>query len=368
MSQHLLRELHPDPAYRAGLPTKPRPIVVVGAGGIVRDAHLPAYAKYDFPVFALVDPLVDRACTLAEAYGVERSYADVAQAVSVAPADAVYDLAVMPEHHLETLSRLPDGAAVLIQKPLGHDLAAGRALVELCHRKRLVAAVNTQLRFAPYVERTRHLIASGAIGEVVDLEIVVTVRTPWELFPATLGLDRLELNMHSVHYLDLVRSFLGDPSDVMATTLAHPARHYANSRSTILLRYSDRPVRVVISTNHEHGFGPRYEQSFVKFEGLEGAVRFQMGLLMDYPRGREDILEWITLADLGGGWRPLEFEGSWFPDAFAGSMGVLQCYLAGEVNTLPTSVDDVLHTMALVDAGHISSDLGGVRPDYTPIR
>lgn len=367
MSGYPTPELRPDPAYSFAAPAAPRPIVVVGAGGIVRDAHLPAYRRYGYPVAALVDPNLPRARALADEYGVERCYADITEAVADAPADTVYDLAVMPEHHREVLSKLPDGAPVLLQKPLGHDLTAGRALVELCHQKRLVAAVNTQLRFAPYVEQARTLIGSGSIGELVDLEVVVTVRTPWEMFPATLGLNRLELNMHSVHYLDLIRSFLGDPTGVAAMTLRHPARSYANSRSTILLRFGERPVRVVISTNHEHDFGPTYEQSFVKFEGVDGAVRFQMGLLMDYPRGREDTLEWITHRNLDAGWQPLAFEGSWFPDAFARSMGALQRYLSGEIATLPHSVDDVLKTMALVDAGHVSSDQGGISPDYTPV-
>ena len=40
---------------RAPLPRKPRPIVVLGAGGIVKDAHLPAYAKAGLPVIALAD-------------------------------------------------------------------------------------------------------------------------------------------------------------------------------------------------------------------------------------------------------------------------------------------------------------------------
>ena len=31
-------------------PTRPRPIVIVGAGGIVRAAHLPAYRALGFPI------------------------------------------------------------------------------------------------------------------------------------------------------------------------------------------------------------------------------------------------------------------------------------------------------------------------------
>ncbi len=36
-------------------PRNPRPIISIGAGGIVRDAHLPAYKKAGFPVVAIVD-------------------------------------------------------------------------------------------------------------------------------------------------------------------------------------------------------------------------------------------------------------------------------------------------------------------------
>ncbi|WP_243062509.1 hypothetical protein [Humibacter sp. RRB41] len=60
--------------------------------------------------------------------------------------------------------------------------------------------------------------------------------------------------------------------------------------------------------------------------------------------------------------QPLPFEGSWFPDAFVGSMGVLQRYLEGSIATLPTSVDDVQHTMAIVEAAYDSNERGGVVP------
>ncbi|TIM36777.1 MAG: gfo/Idh/MocA family oxidoreductase, partial [Mesorhizobium sp.] len=37
-------------------PSKPRPIVIFGAGSIVGDAHFPAYGKAGFPVAGLFDP------------------------------------------------------------------------------------------------------------------------------------------------------------------------------------------------------------------------------------------------------------------------------------------------------------------------
>lgn len=355
-------EFHPHPGYTPDLPREPRPIVLIGAGGIARDAHLPAYAKAGFPVASVTDRDLAKAKETAALFGISTTHGDVAEAVANAPEGAVFDLAAPPEAHVELLSALPDGSAVLLQKPLGNDLAASLKTREVVRAKHLVAAVNTQLRFAPYVAAARELIAAGTIGELYDLEIRVSVNTPWELFPYVLKLDRLEINMHSVHYLDLVRSFLGDPAGVSAVTVRHPEKAHANSRSDIALHYADRPVRVVISTNHDHTYGERYEESFIKWEGTRGAVRAQMGLLLDYPRGGPDRLEVVT--DPEKGWQPVPFEGSWFPDAFIGSMSVLQRYVEGSIDSLPTSVEDVFRTMALVEAAYTSAAAGGTKPPY----
>ncbi|WKN48752.1 Gfo/Idh/MocA family protein [Nocardioides sp. Arc9.136] len=364
MEPSRLPELDPHPGYTLALPDHPRPIVVLGAGGIVRDAHLPAYAKAGFDVASITDLRLERAEELAAQHGVPATYDDVAAAVAAAPADAVFDVALPPEAHVEVLEQLPDGAAVLLQKPLGNHLPDGVRTRQVCRRKGLVAAVNTQLRFAPYVAAARELVAAGTIGELYDLEVRVSVNTPWEMFPYVLDLDRLEINMHSVHYLDLVRSFLGDPTGVSAVTVRHPGKSHANSRSDIALHYGDRPVRVVVSTNHDHHFGERHEESFVKWEGTRGAVRAQLGLLLDYPRGGEDLLEVVTDDRLDEGWRPVPFEGSWFPDAFIGSMSVLQRHLEGSIPSLPTSVEDVFRTMAVVEAAYRSAAAGGEPPPY----
>lgn len=357
-------EFAPAAAYTLALPSSPRPIVLLGAGGIVRDAHLPAYKKAGFTVASLTDRNLERARGLAAQYGIEQVHDSIEAAVAAAPADAVFDIALVPDQFVAALEALPDGAAVLIQKPLGNTIEEARALVELCHRKNLVAAVNTQLRFAPQVAGARKLIASGAIGELIDLEVRISVKTPWEMFPFVFGMPRLELNMHSVHYMDLVRSFLGDPTGVSAVTVGHPDKELASTRSAIIYRYEGRPLRVLISTNHDHDYGRRFEESFIKWEGTKGAVRAQLGLLLDYPTGGPDALDYILHDDIAAGWQPIPFEGSWFPDAFIGSMSALQRYVEGSVDALPTSVDDVFNTMAVVEAAYESNDREGIAPPY----
>ena len=348
-------EHSPDAAYAAGQPRDPLPIVLIGAGGIARDAHLPAYRKAGLPVAAVVDLDSARARDLATAFGVPTAHSDLAAAVAAHGTGAVYDVAVMPDAFAGILDALPDGAAVQLQKPLGYTLAQARELIEIIRRKRLTAAVNTQLRFAPHVAAARALIAEGAIGELVDLEVLVRVETRWELFPGVFGLERMEMPMHSVHYVDLVRSFVGDPNGVSAITVGHPGTSLASTRSAYLLHYADRPLRVTISTNHDHAFGPEHQESAILWHGTDGAIRAQLGLLLDYPRGGEDRLELST----GDGWRDVAVDGTWFPDAFIGTMSALQRFVTGESSSLPTSVDDVLRTMAVLEAAHEASRDGG---------
>jgi predicted dehydrogenase len=204
------------------------------------------------------------------------------------------------------------------------------------------------------------MIRQGLIGELYDMEVRVTLKTPWELFPHVMVHPRLEIQYHSIHYIDLIRSFLGDPKTVMAKTLRHPEKSLSSTRSTILFDYGNT-VHAVVNTNHDHVFGPHNEESFIKWEGTKGAIKAKMGLLMDYPNGVPDLFEYCLLEkEKTPEWKQLPLEGSWFPDAFIGTMSSLMRYKEGSSAILPTSVEDVIKTMAVVESAYVSSDNGGV--------
>ncbi|WP_342647655.1 Gfo/Idh/MocA family oxidoreductase [Mucilaginibacter sp. CSA2-8R] len=342
------------------MPQNPQPIVIIGAGGIVSDAHLPAYKKAGFNVVGITNRTRARAEKLAAEWGIPNAYDTVADAVANAPANAVYDITIMPEKFVETLEQLPDGCGVLIQKPMGDYFWQSKEILEVCRRKKLAAAINCQLRFAPYVSAARDMIAQGLIGQLYDMEVRVTLTTPWELFPFVMVHPRLEIQYHSIHYIDLMRSFLGDPKSVMAKTLKHPAKELSSSRSTILFDYGDT-MHAVINTNHDHAFGPHNQESFIKWEGTKGAIKARMGLLMDYPHGVPDKFEYCLLEEgKAPEWKEITLQGSWFPDAFIGTMSSLMRYKGGETDVLPTHVEDVIKTMAVVESAYQSSDNGGV--------
>jgi len=341
------------------LPAQPRPIVSIGAGGIVRAAHLPAYRKAGWTVAAVHDLDAGRAQALARDFGIGRVCATLEEAVGAAPAGAVFDIALPARAVPEVLAALPEGVPVLIQKPLGENLAQATTIRDLCRRKRLVAAVNFQLRFAPNMIAARDLIARGLLGDVHDVEIRVTCFTPWHLWTFLYGIPRMEIVYHSIHYVDLVRSLLGEPAGVWCKTVKHPdMMELASTRTTIALDYGD-VRRATVATNHGHRFGTRHQESRLKIEGTRGAAVARMGVNLDYPRGMSDELEYC-LSEPGGpqAWTSVLLEGRWFPEAFIGPMASLMRFATGESAELPTSVEDAWRTMAVVEACHASSDRG----------
>jgi predicted dehydrogenase len=189
------------------------------------------------------------------------------------------------------------------------------------------------------------------LGRLVDIEVHLNLFTPWHLFPFLRGMPRVEIAVHSIHYLDLVRSLLGNPVGVLARTLKHPNSDLAQTRTSAILDYAD-DVRCTLSINHDHDFGRRFQDAAFRFEGTEGAIMIKLGQLLDYPTGEPDEI-WITRR--GGDWRQIPLEGGWFPHAFVGTMSNLQRFAAGEDEVLLTSVEDAWHTMALVEACFRSS-------------
>jgi predicted dehydrogenase len=352
---------HPIPATEqwstAPRPRTARPIVIAGAGGIVENAHLPAYALAPFPVLAIADSVPGKAQALATRFGVEHAFDSVAELVRFAPADAIYDIAVPAAIALSVLEQLPDGVPVLLQKPMGETLDQARRIRDLCRAKRLIAAVNFQLRYAPSILAARSLQGEGLLGEVHDMEIQVRTLMPWEQWSFLAKAPRLEVLYHSIHYVDLVRSWFGNPRSVFAKTVRNPGTPGLQATKTILcMDYGDWR-RVFIATNHNYRFGEQYERAFVQWEGTRGAMRATLGVILDYPRGKADLLESST--EQNPTWVTHPIDGQWFPHAFAGVMGSLQAFVEGSASFLPTSIDDAFQTMQVVEAIYSASSHGG---------
>jgi predicted dehydrogenase len=336
-------------------PTAACPIAIIGAGAIVRTAHLPAYTRLRLPIAGLFDICRETAEDTAQQFGGLRVFRTLAEACSIG--NLVFDVAVPGGEIAGVLSQLPRGVAVLIQKPMGEDLLAARQILDICRERRLVAAMNFQLRFSPNMMALADLLATNRLGDLTDIEVRVIDRQPWEQWSFLEHAPRLEVLYHSIHYLDAIRWIAGEPHGVMCRTIAHPQfGGFSDTRGTIVLDYGDR-IRCSLVLNHTHLQDGAHRESMVKVEGTTGAALLTLGVNLDYPSGPPDRLE----IALDGTWRPVALRGSWFTEAFEGPMSNLQRFVAGEDTALVSPVADAIKTMAVVEACYASS-AGGSTP------
>ena len=342
-------------------PEEKRSIVIIGAGSIVNDAHLPAYKLAGFEVAGIFDLDKDKAELTSKKFGVPVVCGSLADLVNLAnEKNCVYDMALPASAIISTLEQLPDAIGILIQKPMGENLEDARQILGICHEKRITAGINFQLRHAPNIVEARKMVEEGRIGQVHDIEVRINVFTPWNNWKFLFEIPRVEILYHSIHYIDLIRSFMGDPESVYAKTIKHPKMaELASTKSAIILDYGDMK-RATINTNHGHEFGPDKQESFVKIEGTEGAIKMRLGVNLNYPKGLPDTFEYSIISE-GEGWQTLDVNGTWFIDAFPGPMAGLMKKIKNPDYTYINSVEDAIHTMEVVEASHLSSDRGGTK-------
>ena len=336
-------------------PSAPRPIVVIGAGAIVENAHLPAYRRLGFEVAGFHDLDPARAGATAATWPGARAFATMAAAA--AWPGAIFDVAVPGRAVAGVLEQLPEKSHVLVQKPLGETLAEAKQILSVCRARQLSVALNFQLRFSPNMLALKALLDRGHFGDLVDVEVRVVTYTPWQLWSFMRGLPRLEILYHSVHYLDALRHLLGEPRGVFSRATRNPATpEYPDVASATILDYGPS-CRVTVSTFHAHAPLPTHAMSQLRVEGTRGAAVARMGVNLAYPTGEPDTLElWTRGADR---FEPVPLRGSWFTEAFEGPMSNLQRFAAGEDTRLVSPVEDAVKTMALVEACYIASDAPG---------
>lgn len=337
---------------------------MIGAGGIVHDAHLPAYRLAGFEVAGIYDLNEHKAVDLAQKFAIPRVFKDLEALVTDAQrAACVYDIAVPGNAITGVLQQLPDSSHVLIQKPMGNSLADAREILNLCRKKNMNAGINFQLRYAPFIHEARKMISDGELGELCGIEVNINVFTPWHLWDFLFSSTRVEILYHSIHYVDLIRSFLGNPKSIYASTVKHPhMKELASVRTSMSLDYGDF-MSANILTNHCHDFGLEKQHAYIKFEGTKGAIKIQLGVLMNYPKGVPDQFEYICKhPGAPSGWQSKEIAGTWFPHAFIGTMSQVMMAAIGQIDQPDNAVEDCIHTMACVEAAYQSSEEGGVAP------
>ncbi len=334
-------------------------IAFVGCGGIVNYGHIPSYRANGFNLIGGYDRDPEAAEKTVQTHGLKKVYESLDEVLSD-PAVQIVDVAVVPDEQWNVVSKvIAAGKPLLCQKPFSIHYARAVEMTALAQQAGLKMAVHQQFRWSSIIQATRSLMVEGWLGEILDVQVLVSIHTPWDMWPWITSQPRLEVLFHSIHYLDSLRYLFGNPALVTSRHGKHPAQRARGETKTITTWDYANGLQILIAICHYDWSPARY--SNFRVLGNEGGIEGTIGTNYDYPDGRNDTIAFTSRdhpeRNFSG-----TLPGKWIPDAFYGPMASLM--EAIQTNGSPiTSAEDNLGTLRVVEAAYRSmSETRSVSP------
>lgn len=340
----------PDPEVR----TSSLRIGCVGAGMIMAECHLAAYAEAGFSVASIASRTRSRAASVAERWGIPKVH-ETPEALIADPEVEILDIAYPPDQQpalIRAALLQPHVRGILAQKPLALTLAEAIALRDEAAAAGKVLSVNQNMRYDQSMRVLKEVLDRGDLGEPVFAQIDMHAIPHWQGFLE--GYDRLTLANMSVHHLDVLRFLFGEPDEITTLARQDPRTRFPHTDGITVstLRFASGLLAVSLE---DVWSGPRIEgyrddQHIAwRVEGTEGVARGTIG----WPTGAASTLTYASTRATGGEWVTPAWDTMWFPHAFVGVMEQLQHAVAtGAPPAL--SVADNVRTVALIEAGYRS--------------
>jgi predicted dehydrogenase len=235
------------------------------------------------------------------------------------------------------------------------DYQQAREIVDLCAQADIVLSVNQNMRYDQSVRTCKHLLNEGLLGEPVFASIDMRAIPHWMPWQEPLGW--VTLRIMSIHHLDTMRYWLGDPQRIFCSVRPDPRTTFAH-KDGICLYILEYESGARASCWDDVWTGPAHEGAAAdiginwRLEGTKGTAKGTIGW-PEYPTPTPSTLDYTTITT-GDQWIRPRWDKAWFPDAFVGTMA--QLLVAIETNTEPAiSAQDNLKTMALVEACYLSA-------------
>lgn len=207
-------------------PDKPIRIGIVGASvdrGWASMAHIPALRALDrYEVQAVCTTNARSAGSVAKAFEIPHAFDDPAALAAHPDVDLITVTVKAPAHHAVLTKILGAGKPVLCEWPVGCDVRETAALAEAAHRACVRAFAGLQSRYIPALRYARDLIAEGAIGDLLSLDLLSTAGAwgaavhPGDAYTLDPASGATLLSIWGGHTLDLVWSLFGDFEDISA--------------------------------------------------------------------------------------------------------------------------------------------------------
>ncbi len=330
----------------------------IGAGMIMAECHLAAYAQAGFSVVAIASRTRASAEKVAARWSIPTVHDTPEQLIEDSEVEIV-DLAFPPDQQpalIRHALQQPHIKAILAQKPLALSVEEAVKLRDEAAASGKILSVNQNMRYDQSMRVLKQIIDSGALGEIVFAQIDMHAIPHWQTFLQ--DYDRLTLANMSVHHLDLLRFLFGDPSEITTLTRQDPRTTFDHSDGITVstLRFASGVLAVsledVWSGPRQEGYEDDQHINW-RVDGTKGVAKGTIG----WPKDVASTLTYASTETTDGKWVSPSWDTMWFPHAFIGVMEQLQHAVKTGAPPALTVADNV-KTMALVEAGYRSMAQG----------
>jgi predicted dehydrogenase len=332
-------------------------IGAVGAGFIMRDVQLRAYADAGFRVVGITSRTPEIAREVADLYAIPKLYENLSDMLRDREVE-ILDIAVPPDKQLDIVRMAVEEGkhlkGILAQKPLAVTYDEAAEIVELCRAHGLPLAVNQNMRHDQSVRALKTILSRGYLGTPVLATIEMRAVPHWQAWLREYR--RLTLLNMSVHHIDTFRFLFGEPESIFVSARKDPRTQFPHEDG-ICLYTLEYPDSLLASGWDDVWAGPRTKQDDLKpyikwrVEGTEGLAEGTLGW-PEYPNHSPSTLSFTSSREPNVWFTPRWSE-VWFPDAFQGPMSDLMNAIAS-YSEPETNGADNLKTMAVIEAGYLS--------------
>lgn len=265
---------------------KPIRIVVIGAG-MIGSKHVDRINTHqDFELAGIADPQLDLARSLAGNAIVD---ADFRKLLDRTKPDAVLIASPNALHAEQGVECATRGLPFIIEKPVTESLDGARQLHAAVQSSGVKTLVGHHRRHHPSVQKTREMIAEGAIGPLVGVSGIWSARKPDSYFEAgpwraKKGGGVILINL--IHEIDFLRFTAGEIVGVQAVTSNRHRGFEVEDTAAIILEFASGALGTFFLSDAapspwtmEQGLGEAQEfpfsgQSSYRFIGGLGALEW----------------------------------------------------------------------------------------------
>jgi predicted dehydrogenase len=189
--------------------------VGVAGTGFIGPAHIEGLRRNGITVLGLAEETPELARQKAALLGVPRCFGSLAEMLADPDIDVVHLATPNHLHHPHAKATLLAGKHVVCEKPLSMTSEQSGELVQLAAEKKLVNAINFNIRMYPLAQQARSMVQSGELGDLFVLQgsylqdwLLLPTDWNWRLAPEYGGTLRAVGDIGS-HWLDLLTFITG---------------------------------------------------------------------------------------------------------------------------------------------------------------